>query len=99
MRITFLFEQADLSGGTRVVAIYAKLLMAMGHRVTVLSLPVQRRTPREWLSYVRRLKTTPPPILQPHSHFDGTEIDHRLLKSHAKGFPDSLIPDGAVLTP
>jgi glycosyltransferase involved in cell wall biosynthesis len=97
MRITFLMEQADMSGGTRVVAIYARLLAELGHRVTVLSLPVAPRTTREWLSYIRRIKKLPPPIRQPKSHFDGAGIDHRILPSHAGGFPDDLIPDGDIL--
>ena len=37
MRITFLLPADDLTGGNRVVAIYAKLLLARGHTVQVVS--------------------------------------------------------------
>src|SRR5207247_7481076 len=44
MRITFVLPTANLSGGTRVVAVYAAELMRRGHRVCVVSLPAPRPT-------------------------------------------------------
>ena len=42
MRITFVLPLATVSGGVRVVATYARLLVARGHEVTVVSLPKRR---------------------------------------------------------
>jgi glycosyltransferase involved in cell wall biosynthesis len=39
MRITFLAPAVELSGGVKVMAIYAKELAKLGHKVTVVSLP------------------------------------------------------------
>lgn len=39
MRITFILPVAGVNGGTRVIAIYARLLMARGHEVFIVSQP------------------------------------------------------------
>ena len=49
MRITFVCPIADLSGGFRVIAVYAKLLRERGHDVTVVSRPPRKPTVRERL--------------------------------------------------
>ena len=49
MRITFVCAIADLSGGFRVIATYAKLLRERGHEVLVVSRPPRKPTVREWL--------------------------------------------------
>jgi glycosyltransferase involved in cell wall biosynthesis len=43
MRITFVLPTASLAGGVRAVSMHARLLAAMGHRVTVVSSP--KKTP------------------------------------------------------
>ena len=44
MKITFILPHAGLSGGIRVVAIYADRLKKRGHNVTVVSLPLPTKT-------------------------------------------------------
>jgi glycosyltransferase involved in cell wall biosynthesis len=44
LRITFVLPFASLSGGIRVVAVYAKQLTALGHEVWVVSQPLKRPT-------------------------------------------------------
>jgi len=44
MRITFVVGRLDLSGGSRIIATYAKMLAEHGHRVTVVA-PVWRPAP------------------------------------------------------
>ena len=39
MKITFVLAAADLSGGNRVISIYAQRLQSRGHQVTVVSRP------------------------------------------------------------
>lgn len=41
MKITFLLSYAGMSGGIRVIAIYAKLLRERGHQVNIISVPKQ----------------------------------------------------------
>ena len=42
--MTFVLAAADLSGGNRVISIYADLLGRRGHKVTVVSRPRRRAT-------------------------------------------------------
>jgi hypothetical protein len=39
MRVTFVMAAADLSGGNRVISIYADRLVRRGHKVTIVSRP------------------------------------------------------------
>jgi glycosyltransferase involved in cell wall biosynthesis len=54
MRITFVTPADNLTGGTRVVATYARLLLERGHDVTVVSNAPDRPTLRERLRALRR---------------------------------------------
>jgi glycosyltransferase involved in cell wall biosynthesis len=47
MRFTFLLPSDDISGGTRVVAIYAQQLQARGHEVLVVNCAPERLSPRQ----------------------------------------------------
>lgn len=53
MKITFVLPFADLSGGVRVVATYARILQARGHVVTVVSQPPP--PPKSRRAYLKRL--------------------------------------------
>ena len=86
---------ATLAGGVRVVAVYAHYLAARGHQVTVVSLP---RT----AGWTRRLKRTlrgrgwARVIRPPHTHFDGLDVDHRVLEDH-RPVTDADLPDADVV--
>lgn len=96
MRITFLLPAANLSGGARVVAIYARELARKGHNVSVVSpphKPISYRTKFKrwasgggWVTNASRQK----------SHFDGSGIDHRVLESFRPILEDD-VPDGDVV--
>ena len=48
MRVTFIISSLDLSGGSRVIATYCRMLAASGHQVTVVvpqrrPIPLRRR--------------------------------------------------------
>ncbi|MCC6659497.1 MAG: glycosyltransferase family 4 protein [Phycisphaerales bacterium] len=51
MRVTFILPHAGISGGTRVVAIYARKLINRGHDVRVVSVPLR---PLRWKQRVRQ---------------------------------------------
>jgi len=82
MRITFLLPVVNMSGGIRVVAIYAKALMQLGHEVVLISPPPKRilfrrklksfLTGKGWLNYNK----------YPKSHLDGQNFDHRILDKY-----------------
>ncbi|MEL7089836.1 MAG: glycosyltransferase family 1 protein, partial [Planctomycetota bacterium] len=94
MRINFVLPVANLAGGVRVVAIYAERLAARGHHVTVVSLP--RRL--DWRRRLRRglagrgFGSHSPSA---RSHFDGLEIDHRVLERF-RPVVDADLPDADV---
>lgn len=95
MRITFLLPDANLSGGIRVVALYAAELTRRGHRVTVLSMPPR---PPSLGMRVRALaagRRLPRPQPGP-SHLDGLALDHRILPAWGPPKP-RLVPDADVL--
>ncbi|HEV7301773.1 MAG TPA: glycosyltransferase family 4 protein [Tepidisphaeraceae bacterium] len=77
MRITFFINRADLSGATRVVAIYADRLKRRGHEVVVVSRSFNPPTMKDRLQRWMGRRPTDP--LAGPSHLDGTEIDHRTI--------------------
>jgi glycosyltransferase involved in cell wall biosynthesis len=95
MRITFVIPTASLGGGTRVVAIYGKALMRMGHTVRIVSQPPG---PASALKKLRlRLKGKSKIARQPsHSHLEGTGLDHHILDLH-RPVEDSDVPDADVI--
>lgn len=94
MKITFLLPEATLSGGVRVVAIYAEHLARRGHDVTVISTPPRPVTAREAL---RRVKHWQWPTRQPGpSHLDGRPIRHKRLQEH-RPIAAQDVPDGDVV--
>ena len=77
MRFTFLLPSDNLTGGTRVVAVYARELMALGHEVLVVTcapdrLPMRRRLGR-WL----RGEAPPPAPVPGHIALSG--VPHRVM--------------------
>jgi len=100
LRICFVLPHAGLSGGIRVVAIYAEHLMRRGHHVSVVSTewePAGRRgkakaVVRKWLYQLNPRAKGP---LDP-SHFDGLDIDHRRVPGYGP-VTEADIPDGDVV--
>jgi glycosyltransferase involved in cell wall biosynthesis len=84
-----------MSGGIRVVAIYAKALLRMGHVVRLVSPPPQtiplHRKARSWLAGRGWPSDRPP-----QSHLDGSGLDHRVL-DRWRPVTDRDIPDGDVV--
>lgn len=98
MRITFLMPADDLTGGNRVVATYAKLLLAQGHQVLVLSNAPDRPTLRqkvramvdgEWPALRERMR----PLL---GHIAQSGVPHRVLE-RSRPFTADDVPDADVV--
>ena len=96
MRITFVLPTVNMSGGIRVVAIYAKALAARGHGVTLVSPP-----PRD-LSFASKVRSFlkgrgwPSRPLPSKSHLDGLHLDYRVLDVWRPPI-DSDVPDSDIV--
>lgn len=80
MRITFVIPWANLSGGVRVITIYAKRLKQRGHEVLVLS-----SLPREKIPLRRGLKSLLlgrgwPKARPEPSYLRDSDVEHRVLQ-------------------
>ena len=102
MRITFVLPVANLSGGIRTIAIYARALQERGHRVTVLSTnrPGPRLRSRLKSLALGRGWPGEPPLGPSHldgpGHLDGAALDHRRLERF-RPVVDADLPDADVV--
>lgn len=95
MKVTFVLAQADLSGGVRVVSIYADRLRRRGHEVVIVARPNRPPTLRETL---RRLagRSLPSAARAGPSHLDGLDLDVRFVDSH-RAVKSADVPDADVI--
>lgn len=96
MRVTFVLPYAGLSGGIRVLAIYAERLRRRGHEVFVVSQPqVKKRLLGKVKSVVRGRGWPKEPGPEP-SFFDSCSVRHHVLES-ARTIADDDVPDADVV--
>lgn len=95
MRITFVLPPANMSGGIRVVAIYAMLLTEKGHKVTLVSPPPKPLPFRRKLKSLAAGKGWSSPKSQT-SHLDGLGLDHRVIDRY-RPITDRDVPDADVV--
>ena len=92
MRITFLLPRANLSGGIKVVAIYAERFRQRGHHVTLISrgprTPSLRHRVKSLLTGGGWPRT---PEIGP-THLDGLDLDHTVIPA-ARPLRDADVPD------
>ena len=96
LRVTFLLKRADLSGGCRVVRIYAEALAARGHSVRIVSCP---DPPERLRSRVKRALTGGGLAARPRTvenQIDGSTVPHAVVRGHQGPEPGEL-PDADVL--
>lgn len=106
MRVTFIIPKPDLSGGIRVIAIYAQRLAARGHEVRIVSTPSpqpQRKSKmlskallgsrlwRKSSTVAADAKRSPEP-----SHLDGINVPHTMI-DRFRPVTDSDVPDADVV--
>src|SRR5215813_219102 len=96
MRITFVSPTLDLSGGAKVVAIYAQRLRRMGHDVSVVAHPSFAMPLRRKLKSLLTGKGWPRAAPRHRSHLDGTDVDLHVL-DRSRPVMDRDIPDGNVV--
>ena len=96
MKITFVLPQADLSGGVRVVAVYAELLKRRGHDVVVVSRPPRAATLREKFRSAVRRKTLPAAARRGPSHLDRVDVAHHVIDGH-RPIEAGDVPDADVV--
>lgn len=95
MRITFVLPFAGLSGGIKVVVIYARALARRGHDVTVVSLPWRQPTRLDRLKSFAKGRSLPsPPARTPYLDALGTR--HVVLDAH-RPVTDRDVPDADVV--
>jgi glycosyltransferase involved in cell wall biosynthesis len=96
MRITFVLPTVNMSGGIRVVAIYAQWLKQQGHQIFLISQPPARP---HWKQQVRGLlkgQGLPPPPQRPGSHLDRLDVPHVMLPVQ-RPVLDADVPDADVI--
>jgi glycosyltransferase involved in cell wall biosynthesis len=93
MRITFVLPNLTLSGGIRVLAIYAERLQQRGHQVVVVSTAPRPPSMRQRVK--NRLLGRAQPTTEV-TYFDGLPIDHRRL-AHPLPVTDEDVPDADVV--
>ncbi len=96
MKITFVIPNADLSGGIRVIAIYAERLKKRGHDVLVVSAPKPRPTPKEQAKSVLKGKGWIPYKDDEPSHFENSVVPLKVIE-HYRPIIDADVPDADVV--
>ncbi len=95
MRITFLSPPPNLSGGERVIAIYARELIELGHEVEIVC---NRKATPSLKSRLKRIVATRRVLEPPSSpsHYENYEVPFRIVE-HSNGVLDSDLPDADVV--
>lgn len=96
MKITFVTPCPDLSGGIRIIALYANQLKQRGHEVTIVSTPP---CPPTWLEQTKSIlkgKGWIPSPGKQSSHFDSLNVDYR-VKAQYQPVVDADVPDADVV--
>ena len=95
MRITFVLAHAGMSGGVRVVAMYAERLQRRGHRVSIVSTPPPPDFARRLKDLLRGRGWSSGAAAEP-SWFEGTGVPHRVLE-RLRPVTDADVPDADVV--
>lgn len=96
MRVTFVLSHAGMSGGHRVLSIYAERLRRRGHEVMVISTPLAKPSlARKLKALVRGRGWLRDPDPEP-SWFDGIDVSHHVLET-ARPVVDDDLPNADVV--
>lgn len=96
MKITFALPNLSLTGGMRVLAIYAKLLQQRGHQIFIISTPLRQPTFIQKSRSLLAGRGWPSVPKKEPSHFDGLDIESRVLKS-CRPITDKDVPDADAI--
>ncbi|MEG4118338.1 glycosyltransferase family 4 protein [Microcoleus sp. N9_B4] len=96
MKITFVLPTLSLTGGIRVISIFAELLRKRGHSVFVISLPRPQPSMRQQVkSLLRGRGWISPPENEP-SFFDNLGVEHKMT-DRWRPVEDKDVPDADVV--
>jgi glycosyltransferase involved in cell wall biosynthesis len=96
MKITFILPTVSMSGGVKVVAIYAKRLKARGHSVVIVSPPPQVLGLKSRIKSIVKGNGWPRAAHAPASHLDRSGLDHRVLECW-RPVTEKDVPDADVV--
>jgi glycosyltransferase involved in cell wall biosynthesis len=96
MKITFVLPVVNMSGGIRVVAIYADRLKKRGHEVFVVSTPKRRPNLRQQMRSLRRGKGWISVTKNNSSHFDNVDVPHHVI-NRFRPVTNADVPDADVV--
>src|SRR5271155_2811046 len=99
MRITFVLPGFNLTGGVRVIAIYADYLQKKGHQVLAVAPPEARPTwSMVFKSLVRGRGWPNVPWFYP-SHFDQTAVEHRVFNHYGRLRASDILDADVIIAP
>ncbi|MEM9510841.1 MAG: glycosyltransferase family 4 protein, partial [Cyanobacteria bacterium P01_E01_bin.35] len=96
MKITFVLPYAGLSGGIRVVAIYAEKLQQLGHEIFIISQLPQKISLKQQVGSLLKGKGLVHNWKKSASFFDNLNITHKVLKKE-RPINDADVPDADVV--
>lgn len=96
MKITFLHPTVNMSGGIRVIALYAQELAARGHEVCHVSVAPQKPSmTRRVKALIKGQPLAASTSSVPASHIDDTDVPHHVAPGPTLGADD--VPDGDIV--
>ncbi len=96
MKITFVLPTLSLTGGMRVLSIYTKLLQKRGHKILIVSTPLQQPTLIQQLRSLFRGRGWQPARKKELSHFDQVDVERRILETD-RPITDGDVPDADII--
>lgn len=96
MKITFVLPPLSLTGGIRVVAIYAERLQKLGHQVLVVATPYPKPTWRQQVKSLLKGKGWIPADETSASHFDNRDVQVKTI-DRWRPITDADVPDADVV--
>lgn len=96
MKITFVCPYFGLSGGIRVIAIYADALQKLGHQVLIMSQPKKKPNLKQQIKSFIRGEFKLFENKSEYSYFDDLSIPHKILETR-RPLTDDDVPDADVI--
>ena len=96
MKITFVLPTLSLTGGIRVVSIFAERLRKLGHSVLVISLPHPQPSMRQQVKSLLRGRGWISPPENEFSFFDNLAVEHKIIHRY-RPVEDKDVPDADIV--
>jgi glycosyltransferase involved in cell wall biosynthesis len=96
MKITFVLPTLSLTGGMRVLSIYAELLQKRGHKIFIVSTPQGQRTLIQQVRSLLRGKGWESAPEKEPSHFDKVDVERLVLETN-RPITDLDVPDADII--